>query len=534
MRIQTEPVRPIEEVSEEGVKAGIVRKPDEPTAEEWEEHMATHIPFRNWCPFCVKGQGRPDMHRSQDKGENRKPTVMLDFAYFNDDGAERGRPVLVMKDQKSKKVAGIMVPAKDSGKAIALMTREMKRLGYGSMTWKSDQEPAILTLKEKVRKELGPAYDVTMEESPAYSHQSNGEVEQAVQGMKRRVKTLVEMVQAKYGRKIEEGEDLMPWLISHATDLGNRFAVGEDGKTAYERAKGKKFGKAMVPFAEGVMALKQGTDRQVDLREVWTEGIWLGVREESMEVLIGTKDGVIKARTLKRFGRNEDRWKRSRLDEMKGTPWEPVEGSTSIDVKSQILAKKGMQEIPEVKDPAKEEPSVRRTYITRQDVEKYGMTDGCPGCIAANRKEKARPHTEECRIRLEHAMMSDQNPRWESNLKRIADEVERQVEAEHKEKRRKKEQEESSGSGIKRERPAEEDEDMESNADKRSRQDLSDLCLDILDTAGTKWEEINEVATELEDEVRENKRLICVLESPSTRKRAMEESGNSPNGTTRT
>ena len=32
------------------------------------------------------------------------------------------------------------------------------------------------------------------------------------------------------------------------------------------------------------------------------EGIWLGIREESGEVMIGTKDGIIKTRTIRRKG----------------------------------------------------------------------------------------------------------------------------------------------------------------------------------------------------------------------------------------
>ena len=63
MRIHTEPVRPIEEVSKEGANAGAVKKPEEPTAEKWEEHMVTHVPFRSWCPFCVKGRATGIQHR---------------------------------------------------------------------------------------------------------------------------------------------------------------------------------------------------------------------------------------------------------------------------------------------------------------------------------------------------------------------------------------------------------------------------------------------------------------------------------------
>ena len=30
-----------------------------PTEEEVEHHKRTHLPYRNWCPECVKAKGRP-------------------------------------------------------------------------------------------------------------------------------------------------------------------------------------------------------------------------------------------------------------------------------------------------------------------------------------------------------------------------------------------------------------------------------------------------------------------------------------------
>ena len=30
----------------------------QPNQEEYDEHMRTHIPFRKWCPHCVKGKGK--------------------------------------------------------------------------------------------------------------------------------------------------------------------------------------------------------------------------------------------------------------------------------------------------------------------------------------------------------------------------------------------------------------------------------------------------------------------------------------------
>ena len=41
-----------DEVVEEGERPKVGRTPRAPTKEEWDEHMCTHIPFRDWYPQC--------------------------------------------------------------------------------------------------------------------------------------------------------------------------------------------------------------------------------------------------------------------------------------------------------------------------------------------------------------------------------------------------------------------------------------------------------------------------------------------------
>ena len=50
---------------EEGLIPRIKKVVTMPTAAEVEQHMATHIPFRDWCPHCVAGkeQDRPAPQR---------------------------------------------------------------------------------------------------------------------------------------------------------------------------------------------------------------------------------------------------------------------------------------------------------------------------------------------------------------------------------------------------------------------------------------------------------------------------------------
>ena len=43
---------------EEGVKPAVKNTEPQPSKREIEEHMLTHIPYRSWCPHCVRGKAR--------------------------------------------------------------------------------------------------------------------------------------------------------------------------------------------------------------------------------------------------------------------------------------------------------------------------------------------------------------------------------------------------------------------------------------------------------------------------------------------
>ena len=88
---------------EEKRDANILRKPQEPTQKEWEEHMVLHWPFRSWCPHCVNGKAQGEWHRkSADKEEHGIPTIYLDYMYMiaednkdKEDKTVSGMPILV-------------------------------------------------------------------------------------------------------------------------------------------------------------------------------------------------------------------------------------------------------------------------------------------------------------------------------------------------------------------------------------------------------------------------------------------------------
>eukprot|EP00971_Amphidinium_carterae_P255889 5080818-Amphidinium_carterae.1 len=57
-----------------------LRQPHQPTSLEVQEHRITHMPYRSWCPICVKAKGQPTHHR---KGALKEQSlIQLDYAFM--------------------------------------------------------------------------------------------------------------------------------------------------------------------------------------------------------------------------------------------------------------------------------------------------------------------------------------------------------------------------------------------------------------------------------------------------------------------
>ena len=72
---------PSQEDRNRTVKKKTLRKPEEPAQREFEEHMVLHIPFRAWCPHCVKGRAKAGPHKDS-KAENSVPMIAMDYCYM--------------------------------------------------------------------------------------------------------------------------------------------------------------------------------------------------------------------------------------------------------------------------------------------------------------------------------------------------------------------------------------------------------------------------------------------------------------------
>ena len=63
-------------------------------------------------------------------------------------------------------------------------------------------------------------------------------------------------VETNYGKTIQGTHPIHAWMIRHASSTRFRESVGQDGRTAYSRIKGRNFNKELVPFGECVWYMK--------------------------------------------------------------------------------------------------------------------------------------------------------------------------------------------------------------------------------------------------------------------------------------
>ena len=209
-----------EEIGQEEARAIAGQKAIyQPSAEEWDEHMRTHIPFRKWCPYCVKAKSKSAVHKRSIKSaadvEKEVPVIAWDYMGPKSKEDKKGQidslPILVGVDRRSKRIFAHMVPKKGhDAHAIKMAGREVEMSGYGRMILKSDQEPSIKELLRAVKRERAEDIEVLMEESPVGEHASNGAVEKAIQDVQAQIRTMRLAVQGRYKCNLRNDHPIMP------------------------------------------------------------------------------------------------------------------------------------------------------------------------------------------------------------------------------------------------------------------------------------------------------------------------------------
>jgi hypothetical protein len=387
--------------------------PKKPRADEIEEHCITHLPFRNWCSHCISGRGVGAPHYAG-KGDSGMSEMHMDFMFIGQEG-EPGVtvPVLVVRERSTRMTMAAVVPTKSTGTFVAkrvLAFMHEVGIAYGDLVVKSDQEPAIKSIINEVgrmRAASGCSGRYIDEDSPVGSSASNGVIERAVQSVQGMTRVLKSAVEERWKASIPTKHPVITWLVEYSAFLLNRFEVSSDGKTSYERCKGKYAKTLGLEFGETLMWRRKPAGGALGkLTSLWGTGMFLGIRGKSGEIIVGDASGVWKTRTVRRVP-IEDRWPTAAIDCVVGVPWNTCEGDTKADGEVPKVIK--MTEPEAAHERARTEvPIPTRFAINKDDLEKHGYTAKCHGCVAALRGGTKQKHSEECRKRMTEEMRDDE------------------------------------------------------------------------------------------------------------------------------
>jgi len=422
-----------EQEGEEGRAAARSPKVYKPSKEEIEEHRKTHCPFRSWCRCCVKGRANNSQHRAtSDKIDEdvEVPRVSMDYFFMSkEDEAASKNPLLVAIDEQTGEKYARAVGRKGLGAdgemdwLVKDIVEELKSWGHtgganGHIILKSDAENAIVALKEAAGRLLGGR--VIPEHPPKGESQSNGRAEEAGKTVRGFTRVLKEQIEENIDKELAPGDPIVQWMVRWAAMLCSRYLVGKDGRTAYERRRGRKCRVPALPFGEKVWykELRASSERKNKFDSEWKEGLWLGHARKSNEVVIGTYDGVVRAWAIRR--RSDDPWDSKLIKGMRGTPQQPDPNRPGSNIPIQVSFETSTAEPTVVTETLRKETAPRSMKIMKWMLDKHGYTEGCEGCrVKRSGMSMQRAHSEACRQRIEEEVAKDEKDR---RLKEAADE----------------------------------------------------------------------------------------------------------------
>ena len=428
----------------------MLNAPIAPSEEAIAEHYTTHLPYRNWCPVCVKSKGKEDKHKTGANKLDRDdtgglPIFSLDYNDIEVDAVK----TIVGKDEVTGATIHHKVTCKGPGDewVVKMILKDLEELGRRDIILKTDGEPAMLALQARIQAMRSGR--TVPRNPPTYDPQANGPCEKAVQDTAAHTRALKLSLESRLKTSLSIDLPIIEWAIEHASFLLNRYGVGKDGMTPLERLTGRKWRRPIVELGEVVMAKfvtkkkKHGKVKQQKkkLAPRSTEAVWVGQSSRTGEHIVVLPNGdAMRCRTVRRVP-IEKRWNVDMIRAIQGTPRVPAPSRTKSDRIDRRLADDAVAEaaLPRPATVGSDKPmdgdedqsgaalhhpehrhrevDIREVRITDQILETYGGPDKyTQGCKECERKRQGmagrRTHSMQCRQRIYDAMLQDEKGQW--------------------------------------------------------------------------------------------------------------------------
>ena len=152
-------------MEEEQIQSGTrrtvkVQDPQLPSQDEIDEHMKVHLPYRNWCPHCVRAKGKAADHRKQEQSKRIIPEVHMDYLFMGSAHTKvsqdtKAATILGVKEKDRRMHMSTAVPKKGGSvdfvaKRVMAFLDELG-LSHCPVAFETDQEPSIIDLVNKLK-----------------------------------------------------------------------------------------------------------------------------------------------------------------------------------------------------------------------------------------------------------------------------------------------------------------------------------------------------------------------------------------------
>ena len=161
----------------------------------------------------------------------------------------------------------------------------------------------------------------------------------------------------------------------------------------FQRLRGRKMHPPLLEFGECIQFMPLDIAKRSKMAPRTMDGVYLGVNLSTGESIVGTKDGVYKAKSLHRKPLDQ-RWDADQFLNARGTTWKPYHLTEDDRLRVNLPNADDLDLEPRARTSAAAEEYVPRTFkIERRDIPKYKATPNCTGCYHQMHGFRHRPHT---------------------------------------------------------------------------------------------------------------------------------------------
>ena len=289
----------------EAQRARGILVPKGPADTERRHHELTHMPYRSWCAHCVRGRGKESPHVvKHELGAPRDeswPVVQADYAFMHSFGDSDDKvTILTVVDTLHGSIIATACPKKGGDPFVESVVRAgLENMGLtADIILQTDKENGPIDLIRRIAAARKGRSQIR--QTPKGSSTSNAYVERTHQSTQGLVKTMKDVVDKKCGVRVRADSAITAWMVRHAAWLISRFAIGSDGRSAFQRQHNIPYSGKNLPFGSVVEAKLADKERlRSKFDSSFVTGVYLGRSLSTDEHCVGAKKGIVTVRTIR-------------------------------------------------------------------------------------------------------------------------------------------------------------------------------------------------------------------------------------------